>query len=145
MNESRGSERGSIQPRRGALGLGGMLDWDPFRGLISGGWQQMLGLEMIRRDDGYEIEMAVPGYRPEDLDVTYQDGVVTITGRNDKRHFTRSFTIPEDVDEEKISANVELGMLTLLLRQVPKRQARHIAVTGTTEQRVVESGTKTSK
>jgi HSP20 family protein len=135
MNDygGRGSERGSIEPRRGRQGLGGMLDWDPFRSLFQGNWQHMLGIDVNRRDDGFDVEIPVPGFRPEDLEINYQDGVLTVTGRNERRNFTRSLTVPEDIDEDNIQARVEHGMLILSLKQHPKRQPKRITVTaGTT-------------
>jgi HSP20 family protein len=154
MNQSgsSGSERGSIQPRR-AAGIGSLFDlMDPFRAFLPGfpgSLQQMIGIDVNRKDDGYEIEMSVPGFKPEDLDVTYQDGVLSVTGRNEKgRNFTRSFTVPEDIDDERIEAKVEHGMLVLTLHQIPKRAARKISITGattpTTQTTVTTSTTPTS-
>jgi HSP20 family protein len=131
MNESGkgSSERGSIEPRRSGMpGLGNLFDFDPFRVLFSGNWNQMLGMNVTRQENGYELEMPVPGFRPEDLDVNYQDGVITVSGRNDRRTLTRSFTVPDDIDEENIQATVEHGMLTITLRRTPQKQARKIAV-----------------
>ncbi len=131
MNESgnRSSERGSVEPRRsGMLGLGNLFDIDPFRAFFPGNWNQTLGMNVTRRENGYEIEMPVPGFRPEDLDVSYQDGVITVSGRNDRRTFTRSLTVPDDIDEENIQATVEHGMLVLTLSETPQKQARRIPV-----------------
>jgi HSP20 family protein len=128
MNEQGRGERGSIEPRRGRQGLADIFDYEPFRGFFPGNWHQLYGIDVNRRDDCYEIEMAVPGFKPEDIEITYQDGVIAVNGRNDRRTFTRSLTVPEDIDEESIEANVEHGVLTLTLRQHPKRQPRKIAI-----------------
>jgi HSP20 family molecular chaperone IbpA len=128
MNEQGRGERGSIEPRRGRQGLSNIFDYEPFRGFFPGNWHQLYGIDVNRHDDAYEIEMAVPGFRPEDIEITYQDGVITVNGRNERRTFTRSLTVPEDIDEEQIEANVEHGILTLTLRQHPKRQPRKISV-----------------
>ncbi len=131
MNESgnrgAGSERGSIEPRR-RQGISSLMDWDPFRGFFPGNWQQMFGIDVNRKDDSYEIEMPVPGFKPEDIGITYQDGVLTVTGRNERRSFTRMLTVPEDVDEDSIQANVENGILMISMRQHPKAQPKKIAV-----------------
>jgi HSP20 family protein len=127
------SERGSIEPRR-VRGVGSLWDWEPFRGFFPGNWQQSYGVDVTRRDNGYEIEVATPGFRPEDIEVTFQDGILTVSARNERRSFTRSLSIPEDVDEEGIEAKVDHGMLTLLLRLHPKRQPRRIQVKATTGQ-----------
>ncbi len=132
MNESgnRSSERGSIEPRKmGMLGLGNLFDFDPFRALFPSNWTQALGMNVTRRENGYEIEMPVPGFRPEDLAVRHQDGVITVSGRNDRRTFTRSLAVPDGIDEENIQATVEHGMLVLTLRETPQKQARQIPVT----------------
>lgn len=145
MNDygSRGSERGNIEAR-GRQGFGSLLDWDPFRGFFPGTWHQMFGVEVNRREDRYEVEMAVPGFRPEDLDVSVQEGVITVNGRNERRHFTRSIALPEDVDEEKVDANVEHGMLLLTLPMLPKRKPQHISVgTGRGAQQAVTGQTTT--
>lgn len=129
----RESERGTIQPRRGGRGLESLWDWEPFRNFIPGNLTNMLGIDVTRAEDGYEVEIPVPGYRPEDIDVTYQDGVITVSGRNERRTFTRSLSIPEDIDEERIEANVEHGILRLQLKQLPQRQPRRISIRGATE------------
>ena len=134
----RDSERGTIQPRRGR-GLESLWDWEPFRSflpsnLMSGNLGSMFGIDVTRTEDGYDVEMPVPGFRPEDIDLTYQDGVIAVTGRNDRRSFTRTLSVPDDVDEEQIDAHVEHGILTIHLKQTPQRQPRRISIRGTTQQ-----------
>jgi|GEM_PF-387240 len=134
-----GSERGDIEPRRLRQGVGSLLDWEPFRGFFPSNWQHMFGIDVNRKDGNYEIEMPVPGFKPEDIELTYQDGVLTVAGKNERRSFTRSLTLPDDIDEESIDANVEHGVLTITLRQHPKRQPRRINI-GTGQR----GGTETS-
>jgi HSP20 family protein len=133
-DQDRGSsERGTIEPRRGGRQtFGNLWDWEPFRGFFPSTWQQAFGIDVRRRENGYEVEIPVPGFRPEDIDITYQDGIITVTGRNERRTFTRSLTVPEDVDEEGIEANVEHGILTLFMRQRPEKQPKRIAIKATT-------------
>lgn len=123
-----GSERGDIESRRLRQGVGSLLEFEPFRGFFPGNWQQMFGIDVHRKDGNYEIEMPVPGFKPDDIELTYQDGVLTVSGKNDRRSFTRSLTVPDDVDEESIEASVEHGVLTIALRQHPKRQPRKINI-----------------
>ncbi len=140
-NRGSGSERGSIEPRR-RQGISNLLEWDPFRGFFPGNWQQMFGIDVNRKGDSYEIEMPVPGFKPEDIDITYQDGVLTVTGRNDRRSFTRMLTVPEDVDEDSIQANVDNGILTIMMRQHPKAQPKKISV-GASQTSSTTTGTTT--
>ncbi len=125
----RESERGTIQPRRGR-GLESLWDWEPFRSLMPGNLSNMYGIDVARTEDGYDVEIPVPGFRPEDIDITYQDGVITVSGRSERRTFTRSLSVPEDIDEERIDASVEHGILTLHLKQLPQRQPRRISIKG---------------
>ncbi|MDQ2991744.1 MAG: Hsp20/alpha crystallin family protein, partial [Candidatus Eremiobacteraeota bacterium] len=70
----------------------------------------------------------VPGYKPDQIDITFKDGVLTVAGKSERRSFSRSFTVPEDVDQERISARVADGMLHLTLDRRPEAQPRRISV-----------------
>jgi hypothetical protein len=50
----------------------------------------------------------VPGFRPDDVHVTFQDGIIAVNGKADRRSFSRSFRVPEDVDPDAIEARVNL-------------------------------------
>jgi HSP20 family protein len=85
----------------------------------------------------YRIEVAAPGMEKEDLKVSVNDGVLTISAERkseneEKRDtyirrefgyttFSRSFTLPEEVDAEKISAKHKNGVLSI---QVPKAEVK---------------------
>ena len=106
-------------------------NWTPFREWLGfDPFQAMRGFEydVTRTENGYEVEIPVPGFRPEDVEVTYQDDVVSINAKSDRRSFSRSFTVPEDVDPEQIEARVNNGMLVLSLARRPEAQPRRINV-----------------
>lgn len=108
--------------------FGELWGFDPFRNFaptMNGGFA---GMEVSRTETGYAIEIPVAGFKPEQIDVTLEDGVLTISGKNEKRSFTRSISVPDDVDEERIEAQVEHGMLALTLTLLPKAQPKKIAV-----------------
>lgn len=100
---------------------------DPFRN-FSSAMPGASGVEVTRTEAGYMVEIPVAGFRPQDIEVTLEDGVLSVIGKNEKRSFTRTLTVPEDVDEERIEANVEHGMLTLTLNLLPKAQPKKIAI-----------------
>jgi HSP20 family molecular chaperone IbpA len=104
--------------------FGDLLGFDPFRVPNGGGF----GFEISRAENGYKIELPVAGFRPDQIEVTIEDRVLTIVGKSEKRNFTRTLVIPEEIDAENISAGVEHGMLTLGLHLHPKAQPRKIAV-----------------
>ena len=117
---------------RGTLGgrslFGDVLGFDPFRSFPAAG--AAYGFEIARAENGYRVELPVPGFRPDQVDVTIEDRVLTIVGKNEKRNFTRTVVIPEEIDADNIGATVEHGLLSLELHVHPKAQPRKIAVSG---------------
>lgn len=91
------------------------------------------------------LEMAVPGVRPDQLDVSLEGRQLTIHGtvaevpEDDQRRywlqgiprgeFTRTVTVPSGVDADAIQAHVEQGLLTLTMPKVAEAKARKIAIT----------------
>jgi HSP20 family protein len=102
-----------------------LLGFDPFENLRSS-WGY--DYDVSRTETGYAVEVPVPGYTSSQIEVAFKDGIVTVAGNSDRRTFTRSFTVPEDVDTDAIDARVENGMLTLELRRRPEAQPRKIQV-----------------
>lgn len=88
---------------------------------------------------GYIIEIAAPGYRREDFNVSVHDNVLTISAERETKgdngndasqhrytrrehyyhNFERSFMLPDHVNEEEISASYRDGILHV---QVPTHQ-----------------------
>ena len=123
---------GGSQPslQRGSGGLfSDLLGWDPLRNLMSSAWQTA-GVEIERKETGYRLDIPVPGFSPDQIDITFQDGVVLISGKTDRRSVQRSIILPEDIDADKIEARVAHGMLTLELPTVPQAQPRRIQIQG---------------
>jgi HSP20 family molecular chaperone IbpA len=104
-----------------------LLGFDPFRSFFPT-VAQYHGLEITKNDSGYTVEIPVAGYKPEQIDVTLDQNVLTVSGKSEKRQFTRSLLLPEEIDPETIQANVQDGMLTLHLSFHPKAQPKKIAV-----------------
>lgn len=84
----------------------------------------------------FDLELAVPGYKKDELKVTVVDGVLTISSEKQKdseeekkgftrrefsySSFQRSFQLPENVDADNVRANFVDGVLKL---SVPKTEA----------------------
>ncbi|MCF6268356.1 MAG: Hsp20/alpha crystallin family protein [Melioribacteraceae bacterium] len=80
------------------------------------------------------IDAEIPGVTKEDLKITLQDNILTIEGekknileesnrkyfRTERSYgsFKKSFTLPEDVDSEKVDAKFKNGVLEILLTKV---------------------------
>lgn len=104
------------------------------------------------RENDKELVFTVdlPGVKPENVDVTAVDGVLTIQGeRLDDRtedgagqyylaernygSFLRRFQLPQGVDSEKILADVEYGMLQVHIPKASLPQPKKITVTSTSD------------
>ena len=111
------------------------------------GW--MPAMEIVEKDDALVVTAELPGIDAKEVDISIEDGVLTISGEkreekeesgNDARYhmwerrygsFRRSFTLPQAVDAEKITAKSDDGILTITLPKTKKAKAqgRKIPVT----------------
>jgi len=102
-------------------------------------------IDLSETDDAVVLQMAVPGVRTEDLDISIEGRQVTIRGalREDdadgrrywlrgmlRGDFSRTVTVPSGIDADAIEASVEQGVLTLKMPKAPEAMARKIAVNG---------------
>ncbi|MTI29288.1 Hsp20/alpha crystallin family protein [Xanthovirga aplysinae] len=84
--------------------------------------------------DGFSLEIAVPGLKKEAISIDISKDVLTISGSRTVKqkeevkfhtneipsgNFKRSFILPEIVNQEKIKANYEEGILTIFLPKNP--------------------------
>jgi len=92
--------------------------------------------------DNVYVEAEMPGFTKGDVDVTLENGVLTITGERKaeepkgerhlhERRYTRlqrSFTLPQTVDESNVDAKLENGVLKLTLQKREESKPRKIQV-----------------
>jgi HSP20 family molecular chaperone IbpA len=102
-----------------------LFGFDPFQTAMTN-WDY--GFEVSRTENGYEVEVPVPGFNSSNVEVTFKDDILSINGKNERRTFTRSLTVPEDVNPDKITATVTDGMLTISLERHPEAQPKRIVV-----------------
>ncbi len=92
-------------------------------------------VNVIESENGYRIELAVPGLKKEDFKIAVDGDKLTISAekKNESEEkgekysrkefgyqsFQRAFTLPETADAEKISAAYEAGILNI---SVPKKE-----------------------
>lgn len=97
--------------------------------------------EIAETDKAFEVVAELPGLEDKDVEVTLANGLLTIrgekqdtrehqTGKNfvvsERRYgsFERSFRVPEDIDEVKVTSRIENGVLTLTLPRMKTVEAR---------------------
>jgi HSP20 family protein len=90
------------------------------------------------------VKMWLPGVKPEDIQVSVTNGVLTIRGEvkeekeekektyhlRERRYgsFSRSVSLPNDVSADKADADFENGVLTLTLPKAEEAKAKTITV-----------------
>jgi HSP20 family protein len=98
--------------------------------------QEIPAINVKENDNSYEVEVAVPGYRKEDFNISVDNGLLTISAEhkqeNEKKDdnytrrefgyssFSRSFRLPENVDQDDIQANFQNGVLTMNIKKNEK-------------------------
>jgi HSP20 family protein len=124
-----------------------LLRWDPFRGDWGGVGQN---LEFVPRfdvketQDAYVINADLPGVKDEELNVSLNGNRLTISGTREEEHreegesyyamershgsFGRTFTMPDGVDAESVTADLKQGVLTVRVPKKPEAQPKRIAI-----------------
>ncbi len=123
-------------------------EWFDNGGLFSGRTMTMPAVNIVENKDDYKVSLAVPGMKKEDFNIDVEGNMLTIScekeaNKEEKEQqytrreysyssFSRSFTLPEEVNREKIEAKYEDGVLKIMLpkREEAKKLAagKHIAV-----------------
>jgi HSP20 family protein len=102
-----------------------MLGYDPFRRFFSNLDPE---IDVVRTESGFDVEIPVAGFKADDIEIVVKDDILTVSGKNDRRAFTRSLKLPDDIDTENVDAGVENGLLALKLRRHPEAQPRKITI-----------------
>jgi len=99
--------------------------------------------DIFETDDALTVVMEIPGVERKDIDVNLENDVLRVEGRINAAkyegleplyteynvgHFARAFTLSRKIDQHKISAQVEDGVLTLTLGKSKEAQPRRIAI-----------------
>ena len=124
--------------------------WDPFRQLapyLTGEEQPARfkpDFEIKETKEGFVFKADVPGIKEKDIEITMTGNRLTISGKReeDKEEntdtyyarecsyggFTRTFTLPGGTDDHHIRAELNQGVLMLLLPKRPDQQPSRIEV-----------------
>lgn len=110
---------------------GAVTDWIP-------------AVDIKEEDQRFVLEADVPGVRPEDIEITMENGVLTLRGRREteareqdgryrrvervRGQFFRRFTLPDTADAESIEAHFAHGVLEVVIPKLPQVQPRRISV-----------------
>ena len=128
--------------------------WDPFRDLIRiqhglerlashgpQGWAP--AVDLCETSEAFIFTAELPGLSREQVRIDVHENRVTLQGRRDARvpceqyhqverghgEFSRTFALPPSVNPEGISADLQNGVLTIIVPKNPERGPRRVDVT----------------
>jgi HSP20 family protein len=104
-----------------------------------------LPVDIKETENGYLVEAPVPGFKPEDVEVTFSDGVLTINAtRREEReekeegrylrreiafgNYQRRIALPGDVQSDNIKARFDDGVLRVEVPRASRPEPRRIEV-----------------
>ncbi|MCR5698536.1 MAG: Hsp20/alpha crystallin family protein [Treponemataceae bacterium] len=107
-------------------------------------------VDVVQTKDNYELEMELPGLTEKDVTIDLKDREITISSvenaKDEKKeakdeakatylvkervatHFSRSFTLPDDIDSEGVNAKFQNGLLTITIPRKAETKSRRIAI-----------------
>ena len=109
-------------------------------------FEGQLNIDMYQTKDNVIIKSTIAGVRPEDIDITVANDMVTVKGARKKDevisqddyfyqecywgNFSRSVIIPVDIDSESIEADLKDGILTVVIPKAAKAKTKKVKVKG---------------
>ena len=134
--------------------------WDPFRDLksVEDEFDRLVGrahsrntwvpaLDVRETEDRFELTLDLPGIEPAAVSVSYEDGMLTVTGKREFSTedegqtwhriergfgtFARSVRLPRTADADKIDATFDKGVLTITVPKAEAAKPRTIEVKAT--------------
>ena len=110
-----------------------------------------LPLDIVDAGNAYQVKAAVPGFKPEDVEVTFHDGLLNIVARHKEEsetkqgkylrrelrvgNFARSVQLPAEIRPDEIKADFESGILTVEIPKAAVAKPIKIQVSGKSEKK----------
>lgn len=99
-------------------------------------------VDVLENEDQFVLFADLPGVKPDSLNLTFENGELTVHGRCEQRAYTgawvfaeygvgdfyRTFTLGEQIDPERIAAELKNGVLTVRLPKKETVKPRRIQV-----------------
>lgn len=96
---------------------------------------------IIENKDSFEVDLAVPGFNKKDIKINLEKNLLSIASKNEENaekketnfthkefsysKFCRTFSLPKSVDPNKIEANFDNGILSVIL---PKKEEAKVEI-----------------
>jgi HSP20 family protein len=126
-----------------------IMRWDPFREIAPLASPDRFNeldapFEVKETKEGYLFKADVPGVKESDLSINLSGNRLSVSGKREEEKkqesetyfsyersygtFTRSFTLPEGVDADKVNASLKDGVLSILVPKKSEAQPKKVAI-----------------
>ncbi|MRG97398.1 Hsp20 family protein [Polyangium spumosum] len=124
-----------------------MLSWDPFaemESFLPSARGFVPDMEVRETKDGYCIRADLPGMKEDDVSIDVSGRRLTVSGRREQEQrdegdrywayersygsFSRSFTLPEGIDPDRIDASLDSGVLEVRIPKSKAEEPKRISV-----------------
>jgi HSP20 family protein len=101
-------------------------------------------MDLVEAEDHFVLKADLPGLGDDDVTIEVQDSTLTLSGERKSEHetrekgwyrlersfgrFSRSLTLPEGVDADKIEASFDKGVLEVRIPKPEERKPRRISI-----------------
>jgi HSP20 family protein len=106
-------------------------------------------MDLVETDDDFVLRADLPGLTEKDVNIELEDNVLTISGERKAEHeerkegyyrverasgtFSRSLTLPEGVDPERVRASFDRGVLEVRIPKPEQRKPRKVTISAAGE------------
>jgi HSP20 family protein len=113
-------------------------------GVPSASRRWLPAMDLVESGDEFVLRADLPGLSEEDVNIELEDNVLTISGERKSEHeerkegyyrlerasgsFSRSLTLPEGVDPEKVKASFDRGVLEVRIPKPEQRKPRKVTI-----------------
>jgi HSP20 family protein len=118
--------------------------FDAFFGQTDQGRRWVPPVDLVEAEDHFVLKADLPGLTESDVNIEVQDGTLTVSGERKAEHeqrekgwyriersfgrFSRSLTLPDGVDADRIAASFNHGVLEVRIPKPEERKPRRIEI-----------------
>ena len=120
-----------------------------------------IAIDVVQKPDEILVNASLPGVKPEDIDITIDDNVLTLKAERQDEHkeedtrylvrersygrYYRALRLPDTVDVNKVKSSYEGGVLTISLPKAEEKKPKQIKVGVGAGAKEIEAGTSRKK
>jgi HSP20 family protein len=115
-------------------------------------------VDVVEKENEFVVKASLPGINPDDLDITFTNGVLSIRGEfkeeqgnedeqyhmRERRYgtFTRSISLPTSINADQIDASYQDGVLSLTLPKAEEAKPKRIPIHAGQSGKMIEGRSK---